>query len=93
MTTAANVSSCAPAIACTNFSLQRLLVKKISLFKYFFVSMWIVKPFLVGPNDFCTLPLNIRITFTNSTVKTNYSRIKVDAYCFECVLALVSVNT
>ena len=48
--------------------------------------MWIVKPFWLAWNDFCTLPLNIRI-------KTNYSRVIVEAYCFERALAFVSVQS
>ena len=31
-------------------------------------------------------------TFTNSAVETNYSRVKVDTYCFERALAFVSVH-
>ena len=99
MTIAANVSSYACVIACTNHSLQRLLVKKkkkkktSSSLSSFLIQCILSNLVLLARNDFCTLPLNIRIkTFTNSAVKTNYSRAKVDAYCFERALAFVSVH-
>ena len=77
MTSAANVSSYARAIACTNHSLKRLLVKKNLADLLVFCLNVDCEPFLLARNDFCTLPLNVRITtFTNSAVKTNYSRVK-----------------
>jgi len=50
-------------------------------------------PFCVSLNDFCTLDLNIsKKNSTNSAEEKNYSRVKVDAYCFECVLTFISVH-
>ena len=57
MTSAANVSSYARAIACTNHSLQRLLVKKNLADQVVLrLNVDCQTSILLARNDFCTLP-------------------------------------